>query len=159
MAACEKIDDCPVVKAVDEKVDRHLKNIADSYEKTQEAIQEGSQHLQDANIAFTKQTVILKGLGDSLKEYKAENEKAHEAFKSVDSTVHSRITATQLEIEKVRGSINTKIAEKIGSLKVGVAEAAESLKGKVDWREMIKLTFIVSAVSAFFKYILPAIGG
>lgn len=166
MEHCKNIDECPVVKAVDEKLDERLDVIADSYERTQEAIQESSQHLQAVNLVFAEQTVMLRGLGESLKEYKAENEKAHEAFKLVDQTVHSRITGTQLELEKVRGSINTKIAEKIGSVKVSVAEAKGSIKGKVDWKEVIKfgaiitiISIMVTAFSAFLKYFMLMIGG
>ena len=159
MASCEKIDDCPVVKAVEQKFEGKLDTVTDSYEKTQEAIQESSQHLAEANIAFAKQAVILEGLGTSLKEYKSENEKAHDAFKKEDSRVHTRITGTQLELEKIRGSINTKIAEKVGALKAILAESKGTLKCMVDWKEIIKLTFLVTAISAFFKYILPRMGG
>lgn len=170
MDTCDNINDCRVIKAFNETVkikfkdvDERIEVVTSSYESTQTELAENTRHLQAANLAIAAQTEILKGISDSFAGYKSEHENAHTTLNNIDSTLHTRITNARLEISNLKGSINTKIAEKVGSLKVGIAETKVSLQSTVNWKEITKiagiLAVILTAFTAFFKYIIPLIGG
>lgn len=163
MADCDNIEQCPVVKAVETRFIGKLAGVTEAYERTHETIKENTQQVQELNTAIQMQTKALEGVTDSLRTYRAENEGAHKTLTDIDSKLHNRITRTQLDLSDTAGKIRTEVSDKVGAVETSLAKSEGNLKGnlkaKVDWREMVKLTFIVTAVSAFFKYILPAIGG
>lgn len=159
MSSCEKLDHCPVIKKVADEFNGKLDTVTDSYEKTQEAIQESSQHLQKTNLAIATQTEALKNIGRSLESYRAENNKAHYDLDAEDSKLHSRITGVQLDLSDTKGEITTQIAEKVGTVAVGLAGTKGSLKGKLDWAQVGVIVIMLAAMNAFFKYVLPLMGG
>lgn len=159
MEHCENIHACPVVKKVSEEFNGKLDTVADSYEKTQEAIQESSQHLQETNLAIATQTEALKNIGYSLKSYQAENRQEHKDLETEDSALHNRITGVRLDLSDTKGVLSTEIAEKVGMGQAGLAGIKGSLKGKLDWAQVGVIVILLAAMNAFFKYVLPLMGG
>ena len=130
---CNDINDCAVVKLVEKSIDIKISEITGKYDQVHEVIKENTQQMQGVVLAMATQTEAVKGLTESFKDYKLENEKEHTELRIEDKALHSRITDSLIKLAEQKGIS----------------------KSNVQWKELIKIAGVFAIVSAFFKYILP----
>ena len=138
---------------------RDMEQITNAYNESQKAYEATNRKLDSTNNELVKQTAEIRGLADSVKEYKTDTEHDFDIVAQDQKALHSRVTNLALETTQELGKIRTDFAKREGELKVGQATTKGALKGKVDWAEIIKLTFLMGSLLGIFKYVLPAVGG
>lgn len=136
-SGCEKIEDCPVLQMLKNDVDNKIGTITGQYEQVHSALEQNTKNMQAVTVAMATQTEAVKGLVVSVQEYKSENESDHNKLEDKDDKLHSRVT-----------EVATKQAEQKGAN-----------SNNVNWKELIKIAGVFAIVSAFFKYLLPIMGG
>ena len=138
---------------------RDMEQITDAYENSQRAHEETNLKLESTNSELIKQTAEIRGLANSVKEYKDDTEHDFDIVAQDQKTLHARVTNLALETTTELGKIRTDFAKREGELKVGQAVTKGVLKGKIDWAETVKLLFLMASMLTLFEYVLPAIGG
>ena len=149
---CTNPKDCPTNR---ERL-RDMEQIKDSYDKSQQALEENTQQIQDLNLNLVEQSGKIDTLLGAVKEYKEENEKEHDKAASGQSDLHSRVTGLALHTEKELGNLRAEFIKKDAALEVGQAQVKGAVRGKVDWAEIIKLVMLISTILGIYKYVLPA---